>query len=249
MPCAGGYTPPWTNGVVAIPASTQIAISYVVWCVSGGTTVAKQFGVATFDTVTKTFVSNATAVFVGSPLDRTHQLGNPVLFDDGTGPAMYFTADDCTSTAFGACGAGTLKIARVALVGTRPWETAASYRWWTGSTWSTDPAAAVNDVSGITPIDTSIMQIGGLPGGPFVLLEEPDIAGGFRAWTAPTPTGPWTLRRSDLLVPDCGTGTGLDLCRAIIGHSELSIAGASSTIAYSAFRPSDQKVCVGWFTL
>lgn len=246
LSCPGGYTPPWTNGVTALPGTTRVLVSYVVFCVTASALTPLQFGIATYDTSTRSMVSNAPAVFSGSPLAAMRQLRDPVIYDDGAGDAIYFTVARCASMALGSCATGEVDVARVPMDSRRSWEDPGAYRWWSGTTWSADPSDAVSVVKGATPTATSMQRYGSVSGGPFVLLEQTAVNGAFRVWSAPTPTGPWKLRRGDTAVPECGSGAGFDLCRAIIGHPELS---TSTVIAYSAYRPADQRVGVGWFTL
>ena len=246
LSCPGGYTPPWTNGMTARSGTTQVLITYEVFCATASTLTPLRFGIATYDTATRTFTSNRPDLFTGSPLPKSQRLQDPVIFDDGTGDAVYFTIPECTAPALGACNSGTIKVARAPIGRGRGWEDRTQYQWWNGTTWSSDAAAAASVIATITPTATSTQRFAGVSGGPFVLLEQTAVDGAFRVWTAPAPTGPWTLRRKGLKVPDCGAGTGIDLCRAIIGHPELS---TPTKIAYSAYRPSDHHVGVGWFNL
>jgi len=56
-----------------------------------------------------------------------------------------------------------------------------------------------------------------------VLIEQTSTSGDFRVYSATSPTGPWTLNRKASGRVSCAPGLGpLNLCRALIGHPELS---------------------------
>ncbi len=73
----------------------------------------------------------------------------------------------------------------------------------------------------------------------FVIVEQVDIAGGFRIWRSSSLTSGWTVTRTG--TAPCGDQSGLDLCRAYFGHPELS---TSSNLLMSYYDPTNDHVNV-----
>jgi len=70
-----------------------------------------------------------------------------------------------------------------------------------------------------------------------VMIEQTSLAGDFQAWQAASPAGPWRRLLSGR-VPCAGTG---GLCRALIGHPELS---TRDRLLISYFNPGSNHVDV-----
>lgn len=94
-----------------------------------------------------------------------------------------------------------------------------SYQYWTGSGWSPDYAEAGNLIPGATPFGISAGNYSAVGHG-LVLVAETDLGGGFQAWTAKAPTGPWGLLRTSRVPSSCSGGEFG--CYALVGHPELS---------------------------
>jgi hypothetical protein len=237
IPCPR-YTPAWASGALLLPFTTRILITHVSHCVMSDTEyIPKRYGVADWDGASRTFVHNAPAVFASDGvLPAPQRLRSPVYHDG----YWYFFANDCTSSALGACTAGSVFVARVAVgedaANRRPWANPARYRWLGSQRWTASWAEARSVIPGARP--STGVSVDWYPSlGRFVLIEQTSIAGHFRVWAATHPAGPWTLRRS-AQVP-CAPGSGF--CRAVIGHPELSTGG---TLALSFFQPADARVHV-----
>ena len=75
-----------------------------------------------------------------------------------------------------------------------------------------------------------------------VMVEQTSLAGGFQVWQARSPAGPW--RRIITGVVPCSQGAQRGpeaLCRAVIGHPELSTRGQ---LLISYFDPGNDHVDV-----
>jgi hypothetical protein len=236
IPCAG-YTPAWASGALLLPFTSRILITHVSHCVAGGAFTPKRYGVAEWDGATRTLAHNAPAVFAADGvLPAPLRLRSPVYHAG----YWYFFANECTSTALGACTAGAVFVARVRVgedaLGRRPWADPAQYRWRGANGWSASWAQARSVIADARPsAGVSVDWYASF--NRFLLIEQTSIAGHVRIWTATQPAGPWTLRRT-AQVP-CAPGAGL--CRTIIGHPELSTA---SEVALSFFQPADARVHV-----
>jgi hypothetical protein len=122
------------------------------------------------------------------------------------------------------------------------WRQASAYSFFDPSAsggWTTDPASAQSVISGAEPLAVTADSFTSVGMG-LALIEETTLGGAFRVWHATTPAGPWT-QGTPGSVP-CTTGTGaLNLCRALIGHPELS---TSSQLLLSFYNPGDDHVWV-----
>jgi len=67
-----------------------------------------------------------------------------------------------------------------------------------------------------------------------VLIEQTDIGGGFTVYQSRAPTGPWRRITSGRVPCGASRDGPADLCRAIIGHPELS---TRSLLVLSYFDP------------
>lgn len=80
------------------------------------------------------------------------------------------------------------------------------------------------------------------------MIEQTSLAGGFQVWQATAPAGPWRPVRSGQVPcrPGAAAGTqgaegAQDLCRALIGHPELS---TRRQLLISYFDPANDHVDV-----
>jgi hypothetical protein len=73
----------------------------------------------------------------------------------------------------------------------------------------------------------------------YALIEQHGVDGGLRVWHAPTPAGPWRPARR--AAAPCGGQSGIDLCRAYIGHPELS---TDRHLLMSHYNPADDHISV-----
>ena len=73
-----------------------------------------------------------------------------------------------------------------------------------------------------------------------VMVEQTSLAGAFQVWQAASPTGPWRPLRTGTVPCTKGTQGAVDaLCRALIGHPELS---TRSRLLISYFDPGYDHV-------
>jgi hypothetical protein len=237
--CPGGYTPNWASGAILLPFTTRMLIPYVSFCVSDSAGWgAKRYGVAEWDAGSRSFSHNAPSVFANNAgLEAQRRLRTPVHFAGH----WYFFGQECTRASFGACEEGRVFVARVSVGANaganRPWADPSRYRWLTPAGWTRLWNEARSVIPDATPVGVAVDWYPAL--GRYVLVEQTSLAGHVRIWTATNPAGPWDLRISGQ-VP-CAPGPPDSLCRALIGHPELS---TPSEIALSFFQPSDGRVHV-----
>jgi hypothetical protein len=221
-----------------IPFTNRFLITYTNVCVES----AWSFVLAGNGVVEYTPVTNAlgapTTVFstaAGASIPAEEQLGSPIFGGDGY---LYSFAKACDATYVGVCTAGRTFLARVP---SGSYATASAYQWRTASGgWSCDRALAASVVDHATPSDVTVDDYRALGRG-FVMVETTSVGGSYRLWTASAIAGPWTLGSSGTL-GGCASSAG-EMCRALIGHPELS---TSSALALSYFRASDAHVAVAF---
>lgn len=238
QPCGsagtGSYAASWLTGVTREPGATTFLISYNDVCVMSSTSfVLEGMGLARYDPA-RNVVEAQQRVFFSYLFPKHYALGSPVFH----GGYLYLYSSTCASSAFGVCTSGAIYVARVPAT-PAAWINPSSYTWWNGTGWAPSYTSAVSVLQGATPIGVTVDSF---PGRPFVMIQQNDIGGRFTVYTASQPTGPWTKGRTDK-VP-CVGGTGLDLCRALIGHPELSTA---SSLLLSYYDPGASHVMVASF--
>ncbi len=237
------YAASWITGLTRGPnrtisgqnGSQLLFLTYTNVCVANNAWTTQSYGVTFYNPATNQRVGPAT-VFprpATGELAWQRRLGSPTFAADGY---LYLYTHLCTSSAFGACGAGTVALARTPWSTSTGWSTGSSYRWWTGSTWSSDPAAATSALPAARPFGIDVRVF---PGRGYVGIEQTTIAGHYRIWNAATPTGPWTAGAESVL-PGCASTT-TSWCYAFIGHPELSTA---SSLFVSHYQPDDRHVRV-----
>jgi len=239
----GSYAASWITGLTRGPDRTisgqsgtsLLFLTYANVCVANNAWTTQSYGVTFYNPATNQRVGPAT-VFprpATGELAWQQRLGSPTFAADGY---LYLFTSLCTNAAFGACGAGTVALARTPWSGSTGWATGSSYRFWTGSAWSTDPAAAVSALPDARPFSIDVRTF---PGRGYVAIEQTTIAGHYRVWQSSTPTGPWTAGAESVL-PGCASTTTY-WCYAFIGHPELSTA---TSLFVSYYHPDDKHVRV-----
>jgi len=225
LPCSGvgSYPAAWISGVTAAPSAEagHLLIAYDDYCVTGAADApaAEGFGLVTYDPA-RNLLGPVTPVFrsgFGLPLPPQQVLGSPVAGADGY---LYLFGFCQAAPPPAGCGAGQVFLART-VAKPADWEDPLSYQYWTGAGWSAQTAAATLIPAG-HPLGLSVGDYAA-DGHGLVMIEQTTLAGGFQAWQAPAPAGPW--RRLLAGRVPCTRGaepTAAGLCRALIGHPELS---------------------------
>jgi hypothetical protein len=238
LPCdwaSNSYPASWISGVSQDAARrSDVLISYNNFCVpiGGGTPRAEGLGLAGYDPATSTLDSQAT-VFTPAgpqPLAGPELLGSPVF----SGGYLYLFAAHCADDYELTCLPSSDNAVYLARMGADPcaWDTAADYQWDAGPMgWTPAVSAAASIVPGATPLAACTSDFSALGQG-LVLIAQTGSTGASTVYEAPRPTGPWTEKTSGT-VP-C-TVEGDSLCRAIIGHPELS---TSRELLLSYFNPA-----------
>jgi hypothetical protein len=236
LPCAGPQVYParWVTGAAREPGTGHVLISYTDYCVSGGGTFTPEaLGLLDYDPAANVLGPPA-PVFAAQPgqqLPQPQALGSPVF----RGGYLYL---------FGWCGPGCDRggvfLARTPAAATG-WGNGYTYQYWTGSGWSADLAHAGPLTGYGEPLEVSV---GDYPGRGLVMIVQTGAGGDFSVWQAAVPAGPWR-ETGNGRVP-CTAGKRGDLCRALIGHPELS---TPDELLISFFNPGTSHVEVvafGW---
>jgi hypothetical protein len=216
-----------------------VLISYTDYCVSSRYLFTPEaFGLLDYDPASNTFGPPA-QVFkapAGQRLPQRQALGSPVF---RSGHLYLFSS--CGPHQ--GCGRGGVFLARTG-AGSTWWRNGHTYQYWTGRGWSADPAATASLLRDPAPPAISAGDYSA-DGHGLVVIEGTSVSGDFTVWQAAAPTGPWQKIQTGQ-VP-CTPGTQLDaggLCRALIGHPELSSKGQ---LLISFFNPGDHHVEVSAF--
>ena len=235
LPCAGAgaYPAEWISGVTGTPPAATpgaLLISYDDYCVTGtqDAPTAEGFGLAVYYPAAGLICP--ALVFSGAfgPLPQQQILGSPVVGRDGY---LYL---------FGLSASGVFAVRTLAAPAY--WRNPFSYHYWTGAGWSAQPAAAGSLLPpGTRPLGISVGDYDAAGHG-MVMIEQTSLAGGFQVWQADSPAGPWRRILTGQVPCADGTGSGTEaLCRAIIGHPELSTRGR---LLISYFDPGNEHVDV-----
>jgi len=232
LPCAGPHIYParWVTGAAREPGAGHVLISYTDYCVSsGGTFTPETFGLLDYDPAGNV-LGPAAPVFAAQPgqqLPQPQALGSPV-FSAGH---LYL---------FGWCGPGCDRggvfLARTTAAAAG-WDNGFTYQYWTGGGWSADLSHAAPLTGYREPLAVSV---GNYPGRGLVMIEQTSAGGDFSLWQAAAPTGPWRQTGTGRVPCTAGQRTqAVDLCRALIGHPELS---TPNELLISFFNPGDSHV-------
>ena len=240
-PCSAGprtYPARWVTGAAREPGSSgHVLISYADYCVSSPDSfTAEGFGLLDYDPAANALGPPA-PVFTAQPgqlLPQPQALGSPVF----RGGYLYL---------FGWCGPGCDRggvfLARTSAVAAG-WDNGFTYQYWTGLGWSADPSHAAPLSGYREPVGVSVADYSA-EGHGLVMIEQTSAGGDFSLWQAPAPTGPWRQIQSGRVPCTAGQRTRpVDLCRALIGHPELS---TGDELLMSFYNPGDSHVEVATF--
>jgi hypothetical protein len=231
LPCSGpgSYPAAWISGVASAPspaAAGSVLIAYDDYCVtgSGDGPTAEGFGLAQYypadnllGPVTRVFSSG-----FGTSLPRQQVLGSPVVGADGYLYLFGFCPPAPPPSA--GCGADQVFLART-VAAPAYWGNPFTYQYWTGGGWSPQAAAAGSLIPAGHPLGISVGDYAA-DGQGLVMIVQTSLAGGFQAWQARSPAGPWRRLLAGRVPCTRSTEPGPEgLCRALIGHPELSTRG------------------------
>jgi hypothetical protein len=184
--------------------------------------VLERTTLAEYDPFNNTFTSIAypfVALPLGVGVPSQVQFHSPVFGNDGY---LYVFAG--------------LSIARVP-ANPASWGNGSNYRWWTGTTWSTDMTQATSVVPGFSPLGITVNDFSQNTSHKYVMLAQTGFATAeFKLYEATSLTGPWTAGRAGR-VPDVCAGGGFG-CYALIAHPELS---TNTKLVYSWLSPGDRN--------
>jgi hypothetical protein len=243
-PCTAstqGYPAAWASGMAQEPGNaSRLLITYIEVCVDNGAILVEGFGLLEYDAAHNTIVGGPTEVFrapAGTELAAQRQLGSPIF----SGGNLFLFSSVCDSSAFGGCAQGRIFLSKVAATPSS-WQRGQSYSYWTSGSpsWTSNIQLAKSIVSGATPI---AITVDSYPGKGLAIVEETSIGGSFRVWKAPASTfvGSWTLGPTRSSLAGCDAASGLNLCRALTGHPEIS---TSTTLLMSYYNPASNHVQV-----
>ena len=150
------------------------------------------------------------------------------------------------------------------------WQNPLSYQYWTGGGWSPYEAAAAPALPGspaappsppgvpASPVSlvhaagsvaaASLplgISVGAYAGRGLVMVEQTSLAGAFELWQARSPAGPWRPVRTGRCRAARRQRGADALCRALIGHPELS---TRSQVLISYFNPGNDHVDLSAFS-
>jgi len=164
-------------------------------------------------------------------------LGSPILARDGYLYLFGFCRADPPPTG---CGRGQVFLART-VAAPAYWSNPFTYQYWTGARWSPRPAAAGSLIPAGQPLGIWVGDFAA-DGKGLVMIEQTSLEGGFEAWRARSPAGPWRRILTGRVPCTDGTEPGAEgLCRALIGHPELS---TRSRLLISYYDPGKSHVDV-----
>jgi hypothetical protein len=172
--------------------------------------------------------------FAGLPLLRQQVLGSPVTERDG----YLYLFGFCPPAVPPAGCHGRVFVARTGAAAAS-WSNPSTYQYWTGAGWSPQADLAGSVIPAGQPLAVSVADYTAAGHG-LVMIEQTSLAGDFQAWQAASPAGPWRRILSGR-VP-CTSVKGL--CRALIGHPELS---SRDHLLISYFNPGTNHVDVSAF--
>jgi hypothetical protein len=249
QPCAGSgdYAAAWITGVAAEPGGQgKLLISYNDYCVTGdssylgtdvpGSLTPEGSGLIEYDPATNQ-LGSPDEVFtstLGTALPVQQVLGSPVF----RGGYLYQFGFCSAATLPTGCATGKVFMVRVQATAAA-WQNPASYQYWTGRGWSLDPNTAASVLPSGHPLGVSVGDYSA-DGHQLVMIEQTSLAGDFQVWQAASPAGPWRRVRSGRVPCRSGTGHGAgELCRALIGHPELS---TRNQLLISYYNPGNAHV-------
>ena len=240
------YAASWPSGMTALPNTSpqQLLISYDEVCVYSGTPYVEGLALIEYQPSTNSFVAGPWEVFApsasGAVLPNTEQLGSPII----SGGFLYLFSGTCNShDAYGDCLSGSVYLAST-LPTPSYWESASTYYWEDASGWTHSPSGATSIIAGATPEDPAAVTVASYPGKGLALITETNLGGGYQVWMSGSgnpAAGNWSAGPSGASLSGCSSGQGLNLCRALTGHPEIS---NSSEMLMSYFDPAIEHVYV-----
>jgi hypothetical protein len=226
-PCTGtgSYPAAWISGVTSAPPAAgagTLLIAYDDNCVAGpvDTPTTEGFSLVEYDPASN-LLGPVALVFgssSGIPLSKQQDLGSPVVGADG----YLYLFGFCKAVALPAgCGTGQVYLARTRAT-PASWANPFAYQYWTAGGWSLAPAAAGSLIPADDPLGISVGDYAA-DGRGLVMIEQTSLNGDFQVWQARSPAGPWRRLLSGRVPCTPGSEPGMAvLCRALIGHPELS---------------------------
>jgi hypothetical protein len=236
LPCSGtgAYPAAWISGVTRAPQTADaLLVTFDEYCVAGGLNTAEGFGLAEYDPANN-ILSPTVLVFTsfaGLALPQQQVLGSPV-----TGPDGYLYLFGFCPAAVPPTGCGGRVFVARTVATPAGWQNPSTYQYWTGAGWSAQAAMAASVIPAGQPVGVSVADYTAVGQG-LVMIEQTSLAGDFQAWQAASPAGPWRRFLSGR-VPCTDSG---GLCRALIGHPELS---TRDRLLISYFDPGNNHVDV-----
>ncbi|NKZ09068.1 DUF4185 domain-containing protein, partial [Actinomadura latina] len=227
------YSASWVSGAARPPGTGALLITYTDVCVTAAAISTQGFGLIEYRPGRGALTGRATPFTAPGGLPFQQNLGSPV-FARGH---LYLFAAGCDAHGFGACDGGRVTLARVR-ADPAAWRDPAAYEYRTATGWAPDASAAASVVPGAAPYAVHVADFTRLGRG-LVMIEQRGLDGRYRLWRAPAPEGPWRPAGGGTV--GCTGGTGLDQCRALIGHPELSTRDA---LLLSYYDPGDDHVRV-----
>jgi hypothetical protein len=242
LPCSGpgSYPAAWISGVTGAPSAAAgggLLIAYDEYCVTGDGPAAEGFGLAEYYPA-RNLLGPVTPVFrsgLGMPLPQQQVLGSPVVGADGY---LYLFGFCQVASPLAGCGASQVFLARTVATPAY-WGNPFAYQYWTGDGWSADAAAAGSLIPAGHLLGVSVGDYAA-DGQGLVMIEQTSLDGGFQAWQARSPAGPWRRLLAGRVPCTRGIEAGTEgLCRALIGHPELSTRG---DLLISYYDPGNSHV-------
>nr|BFE37609.1 hypothetical protein GCM10010200_098600 [Actinomadura rugatobispora] len=227
------YSASWASGMARLPGTRTLLIAYTDVCVRGQVISTQGFGLVSYRPAANALGGQVRVFTAPHGLPFQHNLGSPVF----AGGHLYLYASVCDDQAFGTCRGGRVTLARVR-ADPGAWATASAYEYWSAGRWTTDASRAQSVLYGAAPTGVHVADYSRVGKG-YALIEQHGVNGDFRIWRAPSPAGPWRPARSGRM--PCGGQSGVDLCRAYIGHPELS---TGSDLLMSYYNPADDHIRV-----
>lgn len=113
--------------------------------------------------------------------------------------------------------------------------TQSSWRYWTGSTWSTAQTAAQPIINGAAGLGT-VVSIHKKSTGEYILISKKYDAFGtdLYAWKASNLTGPWTEVTPALIAPLATLGVNQEISYLGLGHPEVLLGSGKLLVTWSA---------------
>lgn len=236
---ACSYQAAWATGMANVPRTSRLLITYNEVCVVGsgvdGVPYVRGLGIVEVDASTNRVVAGPTSLYRaprGAEVPAQWQLGSPII----QGDVLYLFASVCTQTSvFGTCEQGSIYVANTLAAGAY-WHDRRTYHWWNGTAypgWTTDPRAAKTVIDGAKPLAITADAYAGKG---LALIVQNDVGSGYTVWRSESgsPLGPWRALERVPAITGCEQATGLNLCRALTGHPELS---STSQLMMSFYTP------------